>query len=63
MSGPKSLNIIVRKKENERIERENQAIAKRLFDRGGDLSKQKMDEDYYSHIRYKSQLQKIKKKK
>ena len=29
--GPKSLNISVRKRENERIERENHAFAKRLF--------------------------------
>lgn len=29
--GPKSLNISLRKKENERIERENHAFAKRLF--------------------------------
>lgn len=29
--GPKSLNISIRKRENERIERENHAFAKRLF--------------------------------
>lgn len=29
--GPRSLNISVRRKENERIERENHAFAKRLF--------------------------------
>lgn len=29
--GPRSLNITVRKQENERIERENHAFAKRLF--------------------------------
>ena len=28
--GPKSLNVLIRKKENDRIERENQAFAKRL---------------------------------
>jgi hypothetical protein len=31
--GPKSLNVGFRKKETERIERENHAFAKRLFDR------------------------------
>ena len=31
--GPRSLNVISRKRENERIERENQAFAKRLFAR------------------------------
>ena len=29
--GPRSLNISVRKRENDRIERENHAMAKRLF--------------------------------
>jgi len=50
------LNIGVRKKENERIERENHAFAKRLFDKAGCLSKKKMDEEYYSHIKYKKQI-------
>ena len=54
--GPKSLNIATRKKENERIERENHLFAKRLFDKGGSLSKKKMDEEYYNHIRYKKQI-------
>jgi len=29
--GPRSLNICIRKKENDRIERENHEFAKRLF--------------------------------
>ena len=37
--GPKSLNVGFRKKETERIERENHAFAKRLFDRQAHLSK------------------------
>jgi hypothetical protein len=39
-----------RKRENERIERENQAFAKRLFakQKEGSLSKKKMDEDYFN---------------
>jgi hypothetical protein len=49
----------VRKKENERIDRENHAFAKRLFDKAGSLSKKKMDEEYYSHIKYRKQIQKL----
>ena len=37
--GPRSLNISVRKKENDRIERENHAFARRLFQNGGNISK------------------------
>jgi len=33
MGGPKSLNLGFRKKETERIEKENHAFAKRLFDK------------------------------
>ena len=54
---------MTRRKENERIERENQAFAKRLFDKNAILSKKKMDDDYNAHNRYKKQIQKISKKK
>lgn len=37
--GPKSLNISNRKNENTRIERENQAFAKKLFENKGEISK------------------------
>jgi hypothetical protein len=39
-----------RKRENERIQRDNQALAKRLFakQKEGSLSKKKMDEDYFN---------------
>jgi hypothetical protein len=60
--GPRSLNISVRKQENERIERENQAFAKRLFDNGGAISKKKMDVDYYNHTQYRNNLMKVGKK-
>jgi len=43
----------VRKKENDRIERENHAFAKRLFDRQGNISKKKFDEEFNLHQRYK----------
>lgn len=45
----KSLNYERRKKEFERIERENMAIAQRLFNKQGSISKKKMDEDYGVH--------------
>ena len=46
--GPRSLNVVARKRENERIERENQAFAKRLFARqkDGSISVKKMEEDF-----------------
>lgn len=44
--GPKSLNINVRKQENLRIERENQAFAKKLFENKGNIQKKKIDQDY-----------------
>lgn len=60
--GPRSLNISVRKQENDRIERENQAFAKRLFDNGGAISKKKMDMDHYKHTQYRNNLMKVGKK-
>eukprot|EP00347_Sterkiella_histriomuscorum_P020106 403339081 len=62
LPGPKSLNIGVRKIQNDKIERENHAFAKRLFDKSGCLSKNKMDEEYMNHLKYRKQIQKIKKK-
>lgn len=52
-----------RKKETERIEKENHAFAKRLFDKQAILSKKKLDVEYKNHKQYKKQIQKIKKKK
>lgn len=46
--GPRSLNINVRKMENQRIERENQAFAKKLFENQGNISKKKLDRDYFA---------------
>jgi hypothetical protein len=59
-AGPtkKSLNYERRKKEFERIERENMAIAQRLFNKQGSISKKKMDEEYKVHRKYKKQIQK-----
>jgi hypothetical protein len=59
--GPKSLNVLIRKKENDRIERENQAFAKRLFakQKEGSLSKKKMDDDFVNYMKYKKQIMKV----
>ena len=57
--GPRSLNISVRKRENERIERENQAFAKRLFDNSGCISKKKLDQEYYNNTMYRNNLKKV----
>lgn len=46
IGGPKSLNVGTRKKETERIEKENHAFAKRLFDKQANLSKKKLDVEY-----------------
>jgi len=56
----KSLNFSSRKRETERIERENHAFAKRLFERGASLSKKKLEDDYQRHMRYRNQIQKLK---
>ena len=59
--GPKSLNISIRRKENERIERENHAFAKRLFQNTGSISKQKLDEQYKAQVAVKNRIQRVKK--
>lgn len=43
----------VRKRETERIERENHAFAKRLFDKQAVLQKKALDSDWMSHQKYK----------
>ena len=58
--GPKqSLNYIVRKKENERIEKENHRFAKRLYESRSILSKKEQDEQFIMQEKYKENLQKI----
>ncbi len=56
MIGPKSLNMGYRKRETERIERENHAFAKRLFDKQANLSKKRLDQDFKDHMKYKKQI-------
>ena len=53
VKGPTSLNMGVRKRETERIEKENHAFAKRLFDKQAVLQKKALDSDWASHIKYK----------
>ena len=57
--GPTSLNMGMRKRETERIERENHAFAKRLFDKQAVLQKKNFDNDWHSHIKYKKQISKM----
>ena len=57
--GPTSLNMGLRKRETERIERENHAFAKRLFDKQAVLQKKTFDNDWQSHMKYKKQISKM----
>ena len=50
---PTSLNLGVRKRETERIERENHAFAKRLFDKKAIVDKRNLDKDYQNHLKYR----------
>ena len=59
MAGPRSMNMITRKKETERIEKENHAFAKRLFDKQAVLNKRSLDKDWANHIKYKRQIAKM----
>ncbi len=42
----RSLNLAVRKRETERIERENQAFAKRLFDKQPNFDRRELDDAF-----------------
>ena len=53
------MNLVVRKRETERIERENHAFAKRLFDKKAIVEKKKLEKDYGDHLKYKRQIQKM----
>lgn len=59
MKGPTSLNMGMRKRETERIEKENHAFAKRLFDKQAVLKKKDLDNDWASHLQYKKQIRKM----
>jgi len=49
----------VRKRETERIERENHAFAKRLFDKKAIVSKSNLDKDYTAHLKFKRAIAKM----
>ena len=51
--------MLTRKRETERIERENHAFAKRLFDKQGVLNKRSLDREYHEHLKYKKQIAKM----
>ena len=53
------MNMGMRKRETERIERENHAFAKRLFDKQAVLKKKSFETDFQSHLNYKKQIQKL----
>jgi hypothetical protein len=59
VSGPTSLNMNMRKRETERIEKENHAFAKRLFDKKANLKKSALDTDWGNHLKYKRQIAKM----
>jgi len=47
---------VARRKENERIERENHGLAKRLFENGGAISKKALDKEYAQIAQYKKMI-------
>ena len=56
---PTSLNMAVRKRETDRIERENHAFAKRLFEKQAITQKKSLDREYQAHLKYRKQIQKV----
>jgi hypothetical protein len=48
-----SLNLLVRKRETDRIEKENHAIARRLFDKQPVLRKVELDRAWNDHLKLK----------
>ena len=59
--GPRSLNISIRKRENERIERENQAFAKRLYHNNASISKRQLDVQATTQEDLRNRICKVKK--
>jgi hypothetical protein len=51
--------MLNRKRETERIEKENHAFAKRLFDKQAVLNKKSLDYEWRNHIKYKRQIAKM----
>jgi len=60
--GPRSLNISVRKRENDRIERENHAFAKRLFENSGSIPQVgTLEQQYRQNMEHKNRVMRVKK--
>eukprot|EP01022_Parablepharisma_sp_SALTPOND_P029290 TRINITY_DN7305_c0_g1_i1.p2 TRINITY_DN7305_c0_g1~~TRINITY_DN7305_c0_g1_i1.p2 ORF type:complete len:217 (-),score=62.02 TRINITY_DN7305_c0_g1_i1:2927-3577(-) len=57
----KSLNYTVRKKENDRIERENMALARRLLNKPAAINVKSLEREFLEHVKHKTMLQKVKK--
>jgi len=55
----RSLNMNARRGEIERIQKENNDFAKRLFTKGPCMSSKKFEEEFTNHLKYKAQLKKV----
>lgn len=55
----RSLNFRTRIRETERIERENHAFAKRLFEQQAYYKSRALDSDFKTHLKLKKQIQKV----
>lgn len=58
---PKSLNLVVRKREIQQIEQENFKFAKRLFESQGEISTKDHKMDFREHQKLVDNMQKMKK--
>jgi hypothetical protein len=56
----RSLNIGARRLEASKIERENLALAKRLYDKTSGVSRSTLQEEWTTHKKYLGQLKKVK---
>jgi hypothetical protein len=59
---PKSLNLVVRKKEIQQIESDNFKFAKRLFESQGEISTKEHKLEFREHQRILENIQKLKNK-
>lgn len=57
-ANPRSLNYALKKKEAERIDKENQKIMERIVSQGPRLSTKQMQKDYQDTLRYKRMKEK-----
>ena len=58
---PKSLNIVARKKESQKIEEENFKFAKKLFESQGLISVKEMKQEFKEHVKVMKNVRKLKK--